>query len=121
MIESIECSNCGAPLDVAVGVPYTSCTYCGSRLAIKNSDGVYYSEVLTQIDKHTGQMANDLQFMRLRQELEHLDAEWQRTNGQFLARKADLEASMSALRKRYEQGIWWVISVLMLIVGLFFT
>jgi DNA-directed RNA polymerase subunit RPC12/RpoP len=76
-LESLSCSHCGAPLEVPPGVRYATCAHCGSRLAIHRTGTAAYTEVLEEIRDRTARMAEDLGHIRLQNELERLDREWE--------------------------------------------
>ncbi len=76
-VESLACNNCGAPLEVAETTKFATCTHCGSRLSISRSGSAAYTEVLAQIGQHTEQMSDDLTAIRLHNDLERLDRDWQ--------------------------------------------
>jgi hypothetical protein len=75
-VTSISCNKCGAPLDVPPGANFATCGHCGSRLAIHRSGSAAYTEVLEQIDQRTAAMWEDMETIRLQNELEQIDREW---------------------------------------------
>src|SRR2546423_1344686 len=87
--ESLSCNNCGAPLEVPTGARYVTCAHCGSRLAIKRTESAAYTEALEDIDRHAQHMSSDLEAIRLQNELEQIDREWQIEREQYLTRSRD--------------------------------
>lgn len=75
-IQSVSCNHCGAPLDVSPKTRYATCAFCGSRLEIHRSGNAVYSEVLEQVAARTEQIADDVETIKLQNELERLDREW---------------------------------------------
>lgn len=73
---SVSCGHCGAPLDVAAGVRFLTCNYCGSRLEVHRTDSSTYTAALETIEEHASQMARELGTIRLQNELEQLDRQW---------------------------------------------
>ncbi len=98
-VESLACNNCGAPLEVAETTKFATCTHCGSCLSITRSDSAAYTEVLAQIGQHTEQMSNDLIAIRLHNELERLDRDWQTQREQEEARLTNLSKTVSEAKK----------------------
>ena len=86
MMEALNCNNCGAQLDVPVRANFAMCAYCGSRLVIKRSATAAYTEVLERLDQRTASMSADLEAIRLQNQLEQLDREWQMEREQYLIR-----------------------------------
>ena len=86
MLESVACNNCGAGLDVPEGARFVTCAHCGSRLAVHRNPTAAYTEVLDRLDERTERMAGDLERIRLHDELERLDREWELTREPLLVR-----------------------------------
>ncbi len=97
--QTLSCNNCGAPIDVPPSANFATCSYCKAHLAIKRNASTAYTEVLNQIGENTGYMAEDLRFLRLRQQLQYIDEQWQAQDQQFQQRKNDLQATVAAARK----------------------
>lgn len=76
--EPVLCSQCGAPLDVPVGVPFVTCKQCGVGLRVKHEATVAYTEVIDKLAKTTDQISDHLAALRHEQELERIDREWER-------------------------------------------
>jgi predicted phage tail protein len=75
-IIDVNCNHCGATLQVDEKTRFVTCTYCHSRLAIQRSESAVFTEVLDKIEQNTGQMAENLELIRLQNELEQIDREW---------------------------------------------
>ncbi len=76
-IQSLSCSHCGAPLDVPAGTSYLTCAHCGSRLKVNRTASALFTEVMEEISGHTEAMVSHLEMIRLQNELERIDREWQ--------------------------------------------
>ncbi|MDQ3928101.1 MAG: hypothetical protein M3328_03025 [Chloroflexota bacterium] len=98
-IESLSCNNCGAPLSVPTSADYVTCGYCGSALAVRRTESAHYTELLERLEQHTDYLARRAEYLRLRDELEALDAEWQRDRRQYLTRR--LSGSIQAPTRSY--------------------
>ena len=91
-LEPITCNNCGAALNVPPGANFVTCAYCGSRLAVKRTPSVVYTEVLQQInrlDRRTQQVSADVQQLQLESELEQLDRAWAQERTRYLPPNRD--------------------------------
>src|SRR4028119_96003 len=86
-IESLSCNKCGAPLDVPTSADYVTCGYCGSALAVRRTGSAHYTELLVRLEQHTEYLAGRTEYLRLRDEVEALDAEWQRERKRYLTRR----------------------------------
>ncbi len=75
-IIDVNCNHCGATLKVDEKTRFVTCNYCHSRLAIQRSDSAVFTEVLEKIEQNTGHMAENLELIRLQNELEQIDREW---------------------------------------------
>lgn len=92
-VKKLCCQGCGADLEVAEGIRFVTCNYCGARLEIVHDATTTHSRVLEKIEKATGEMAGDLKVIRLQNELEQLDREWDQERSQFLMRDKNGNAS----------------------------
>jgi len=73
---SLSCDSCGAPLDAPERTRFVTCRHCGSRLEVHRTGDVFYTELLDTLQRRTDEMAEDLDVIRLQNELEQLDREW---------------------------------------------
>jgi hypothetical protein len=73
---SLTCNHCGAPLDVPEAMRFVTCEHCGSRLEVHRTGSAAYTQVLEQIDQRTRNIEQDIEALRLQQELEQLDRDW---------------------------------------------
>ena len=98
LVQSLSCNKCGAPLSVTQNTNYVTCGHCGSRLVIRRDANAVYTEVLTEMNAHLGQisqhtaqtadhtaqMTGDLTAMRLQNDLDRLEREWQQEKSRRL-------------------------------------
>lgn len=76
---SLSCNHCGAPLEVPASARFLTCRHCGSRLEVVTNGDAAWTVVqaqVAQIAERQDEMANDLEIIRLQNELERLDREW---------------------------------------------
>lgn len=83
-VTKVCCQGCGADLDVDEGIRFVTCNFCGARLEIVHDDTVTHSKLLEKIGQQTDAMADDLKVIRLQNELERLDREWQVDSQRFM-------------------------------------
>jgi DNA-directed RNA polymerase subunit RPC12/RpoP len=86
---SLACGHCGAPLEVPAGTRYVTCGYCSSKLEVHRSGGAIYTEVLEALQKRTEEIADDVEILKLQNELERLDREWQTDRESCMTRGKD--------------------------------
>lgn len=75
-IVTLRCNECGAPLEVAEGARYVTCTHCNSQLSIQRTSSAVFTEKLDQISAKTDAMADNLDIIRIQNDIAMLDREW---------------------------------------------
>ncbi len=80
----LSCGKCGAPLEAPAGTDHLTCGYCSSRLVVRRSGGAIFTEVLAEIREKTERMSENLEVIRLQNDLERLDREWQMGRERYL-------------------------------------
>ncbi len=78
---------------------FVTCGYCGSALAVRRNGSAHYTELLERLEQHTQYLAGRTEYLRLRDEVEALDAEWQRERRRYLMRR--LSGSLRAPTRTY--------------------
>jgi DNA-directed RNA polymerase subunit RPC12/RpoP len=73
---SLSCDHCGAPLEVPEKTKFVTCTYCSSRLVVRQTGGAAYTEVLEALDERTEKIADDVEILKLQSQLDRLDHQW---------------------------------------------
>lgn len=73
---TINCNECGAPLEAPKKTKFLTCGYCSAQLKISHSGGASYSEVLESVDERTSRIADDVERLKIESELERVDREW---------------------------------------------
>ncbi|HYF49800.1 MAG TPA: hypothetical protein VEJ63_10365 [Planctomycetota bacterium] len=74
---SLSCNHCGAPLSIPEQTKFVTCKHCNSRLQVEHSDSAYFTSVLDRVVEHTEAAAGELEIIRLQNDLEQIDREWQ--------------------------------------------
>ena len=80
---SVQCNQCGAPLQVEDATRFVTCAHCGASLEVKRTGTSRFTSVLERLDRRTEDMAGNLEAIRLQNELERLDREWEVSRRQF--------------------------------------
>jgi hypothetical protein len=84
-ILSVDCNNCGAPLEVSVRSRFVTCRFCESKLQINRSESAVYTEVIEAV----GEIRGDIQTLKLQNELLRLDGEWSEIRESFMRTDAN--------------------------------
>jgi hypothetical protein len=83
---NLTCNHCGAPLEAAEGTKFLTCRFCSSRLAIEHSESAFYTRVLEALENQTSALSQDLETIKIQNEIERLDREWQMEREQLCDR-----------------------------------
>lgn len=74
---SVRCQNCGAPLEVPPEARFLTCAHCSCQLEVHHSTSASYTTLLEKLDRNVSATARDVEVIKLQNELERLDREWQ--------------------------------------------
>jgi len=85
-VTKVCCQGCGADLQVDESVRYVTCNFCNSRLEIVHDPTVTHSRLLEKIERTTDQMIGNLKVIKLQNDLERLDREWEQQRENLLIR-----------------------------------
>ncbi|HEX8523462.1 MAG TPA: hypothetical protein VF669_14510 [Tepidisphaeraceae bacterium] len=94
---SVRCNHCGAPLEVSRTSRFVTCSYCKSQLEIRRSGSAVYTEVLEQIEQRTQRIEEDVQAIKLQNEIEALDREWEAQRQSLMVRNKHGVAQMPSV------------------------
>ncbi|PKN45903.1 MAG: hypothetical protein CVU59_07665 [Deltaproteobacteria bacterium HGW-Deltaproteobacteria-17] len=83
---TLSCNECGAPIDVPERTNFFTCNFCGSRLSVQRTEGASYTETLEALDRKTETLAREVEVLKLQNELERVDREWQEELKQYMVR-----------------------------------
>ena len=86
---TVDCNSCGAPLEVGLKTRFVTCRYCSKRLAVEHSDSSVYTEVLDEIKDSTDKISQDMEVLKLQNELERMDREWLLERERFMVTSKD--------------------------------
>ena len=75
-ILALTCNHCGAPLEVPAKTRFLTCTFCSSQLEVHRSGNAAYTEVLKAFQEQAEQVADDVETLKLKRELDELDRKW---------------------------------------------
>ena len=76
-LESLNCNNCGAPLEVAATSNFVTCNHCSTRLAVRRTESSAFTEQLEDIGAKQDEMLNRLKRIERQTQLSDLDREWE--------------------------------------------
>jgi hypothetical protein len=93
-VTKVCCQGCGADLKVDEGIRFVNCNYCGAKLEIVHDSTTTHTRVLEKLEKQSDEMAGDLKVIRLQNELEKLDREWDRDMQGFMVAGQNGEKSI---------------------------
>lgn len=85
-VSSVNCNNCGAPLEVGPGTNFVTCSHCGARLAVKRTATSSYTELMEHIDRKTDAISAQLAEIARQNELERIDREWDQERQGYLTK-----------------------------------
>lgn len=124
-ILSLNCNECGAPLDVPQKAKYVTCGFCDSRLAIQHSGNTYSTEVIEQLVQTTSAIQSDVEELKRRAAISDLDLDWERRKRSYVIKDKNGRESLPSMPGIFAQGIVSTgISVFVFVlfppVGLFF-
>ena len=83
-LESLNCNNCGAPLEVAATSNFVTCNHCSTRLAVRRTESSAFTEQLEDIGAKQDEMLNRLKRIERQTQLADLDREWESKKAEFL-------------------------------------
>ena len=93
-ITKVCCQGCGADLEVDEAIRFVNCNYCGAKLEVVHDATTTHTRLLEKLEKQTEEMADDLKVIRLQNELEKLDREWDREMQGFMVTGQNGERSI---------------------------
>jgi hypothetical protein len=93
-ITKVCCQGCGADLEVDEDIRFVNCNYCGARLEVVHDSTTTHTRLLEKLEKRSDEMAGDLKVIRLQNDLEKLDREWDREMEGFMVTGENGERSI---------------------------
>lgn len=112
---SLNCNDCGAPLDAPEKAKFITCSFCNSRLAIQRTGSSYSTELLEELRDTTQSLADDVAKIKTRSEIEELDRAWELEREDFMVSGKDGRRSLPT------KGGSIVGGVMVACIGIFWT
>ena len=92
-----------------------TCNECGAPLSVTVESGAAYSEVVEAVQRKANQIADDVETIKLQNELERLDREWTDDRQRYMSANKDgsysvpsLAGSLVAIAIAVAFGIFWM-------------
>ncbi|OYV04314.1 MAG: hypothetical protein CFE26_17565 [Verrucomicrobiales bacterium VVV1] len=85
-ITKVCCQGCGANLEVDESIRFVTCNYCHARLEVVHDTSTTHTKLLEALDQRTESMAQDIKVLKLENELERLDREWESVRQSMMIR-----------------------------------
>ena len=82
--ESVTCNQCGAPLTVPEVANFVTCNHCESRLAIRRTDTVTFTEKLERRESNQSEMLSRLHRLERQNEVASIDRQWEREKKSYM-------------------------------------
>lgn len=80
---TVNCDNCGAPLQIESGTRFVTCSHCQSSLRVEHTtDGATFTRKLEELKARVEKQEEGVEVLRLRKELERLNNAWVRVQQQ---------------------------------------
>lgn len=99
------CQGCGADLQLADGIRFLTCNFCGSRLEVVRDPTTTHTRLLDEIHRKTENMEGRLRVIELQNEIELLDRNWERYRESCLIRGKDGTLSEPSLAAAQVIGV----------------
>ncbi|MEP4079525.1 hypothetical protein [Haloferula sp.] len=93
-VTKVCCQGCGADLEVDEDIRFVNCNYCGAKLEVIHDSTTTHTRLLEKLEKQTDEMAGDLKVIRLQNDLEKIDREWDREMQGFMVTGKNGERSV---------------------------
>lgn len=112
---TLSCNECGAPLEVPAETKFVTCGYCSARLSVQRTGSAVYTEVLEKIGQQTDRLVQEVETLKLQNELARIDREW-----------SDRREGLMARDKRGNRHVPSVVgsvivAIIMAVFGIFWT
>jgi len=75
-LESLNCNNCGAPLEVAATSNFVTCNHCSTRLAVRRTESSAFTEQFEEV-------IDRLDRIERQHDLAELDRQWESEKAEF--------------------------------------
>ncbi|MBI1249754.1 hypothetical protein GC197_18160 [bacterium] len=86
----LNCQQCGAPLEIPVGLTHVTCAHCGAALVVRQQGSIYFTEKIKSLEKHTGRMQSEIDQLKRDQAIDQFEKSWkEKTSSDSLPQKDD--------------------------------
>jgi DNA-directed RNA polymerase subunit RPC12/RpoP len=85
-LESLNCNNCGSPLDVPEVANFVTCNHCDSKLAIRRTTSTTYTEQLNAIENKQDALLRKVELLERTNRVALLDRHWERDQRRYAIR-----------------------------------
>jgi LSD1 subclass zinc finger protein len=85
-LETINCGNCGAPLQIPETAQFVTCNHCKTSLAVKRMDSITLTEKLDQTNERLDETEKRLAEMVYRNELSEETRRWERQRDSLMVK-----------------------------------
>jgi len=106
-LTTLDCNNCGAPLEVSDSTQYVSCGHCGAQLVVRRTSNSAFTEILDE-------MLQRLTRIERQNELVDLEREWEEEKQSYLIQGKN---GVSHIPTHFHAGMSGVVGLF----GLFWT
>lgn len=83
-LETLNCNNCGSPLEVPEVANFVTCNYCESKLAIRRTASTTYTEQLDSIEAKQDELLQKVDALERANRAVILDRNWDRQKQSFM-------------------------------------
>ena len=108
-IISLNCNNCGGPLDVPVKARFVTCGFCNCRLEVQQTGNTFSTEVIEQLIQQTNQIQDDVEYLKRKAAIAELDEEWKSQKSKFTVRSKGGRVSVPTQTDAFIQGFLGII------------
>ena len=83
-LETLNCNNCGAPLQVPESANFVTCNHCHTRLAIRRTESTTFTEKLEAIGAKQEQLLEKITRLERQNEVAFIDRQWEREKQRYM-------------------------------------
>ncbi len=88
-VEPVSCAHCGAALEVSPQSNFVTCRYCHQRLHVRRTPSSIFTEAAEQLVASANRLASSVDSMRVHQQIEQLDREFEMAWGKRVLRSTN--------------------------------
>ncbi len=85
-LESINCDQCGAPLEVPETISFVKCGHCDTRLAIRRTDSATFTERLDSLESGQRDLKDQVKRLEIQNRLQLENRLWDKRQKSFMMR-----------------------------------